>query len=146
MTQMMFYERPVALNRERHRSLRLAPAANHYAFAAGTNAVPIASSEFAEAARDYPIVFVGQDGGPFNVAALVGLRDRQNLMVDAQGQWAAATLPSIWFPWMPQVQGAASAAPVRYLRDLAQVLDHGLAPLHRRATANARRLGRTPLK
>jgi hypothetical protein len=89
MTQMMFYERPVALNRERHKALRLAPAANHYAFATGTNAVPIASSEFAEATRDYPIVFVGQEGGPFNVAALVGLRDRQNLMVDAQGQWAA---------------------------------------------------------
>lgn len=64
----------------------------------------------------------------------------------AQGQWAAATLPSIWFPWMPQAQGAASAAPARLLGDLAQVLDHGLAPLHRRATANARRLGRTRLK
>jgi len=89
MTQMMFYERPVALNRERHKSLRLAPAASHFAFAAATNAVPIASTEFAEAARDYPIVFVGEEGGAFNVAALVGLRDRQNLMVDAGGQWAA---------------------------------------------------------
>ena len=88
MAQMLFYERPVALNRERHRLLRLAPAANHYAFAARTNAVPIASTEFAEAARDYPIVFVGEEGGPFNVAALVGLRDQQNLMVDGEGQWA----------------------------------------------------------
>ena len=88
MAQMLFYERPVALNRERHRLLRLAPAANHYGFAARTNAVPIASTEFAEAARDYPIVFVGEEGGPFNVAALVGLRDQQNLMVDGEGQWA----------------------------------------------------------
>lgn len=89
MTQLMFYERPVALNRDRHKALRLAPIENHFAFAARTNALPIASGEFADAARDYPIVFIGQEGGPFNVAALVGLRDRQNLMVDAQGRWAA---------------------------------------------------------
>jgi hypothetical protein len=88
MTQLMFYERPVALNRERHKALRLAQSENHFAFAANTNALPIASGEFAEAARDYPIVFVGAEGGPFNVAALVGLRDRQNLMVDARGRWA----------------------------------------------------------
>ena len=43
MTQMMFYERPVALNRERHKALRLAPADSHFAFAAKTNAVPVAS-------------------------------------------------------------------------------------------------------
>lgn len=91
MTQMMFYERPVALNRERHKALRLAAAPAHYAFAAQTNAVPIASTEFAEAARDYPIVFVGEEGGPFNVAAMVGVRDRQNLMVDAEGNWAPGT-------------------------------------------------------
>jgi hypothetical protein len=88
MTQLIFYERPVALNRDRHKALRLAPIDNHFAFAARTNALPIASGEFADAARDYPIVFVGEEGGPFNVAALVGLRDRQNLMVDAQGRWA----------------------------------------------------------
>lgn len=91
MTQLIFYERPIALNRERHKTLRLAPAGDHFAFAAKTNAVPIASTEFAEAARDYPIVFVGEEGGPFNVAALVGLRDQQNLMVDAQGRWAPGT-------------------------------------------------------
>jgi hypothetical protein len=91
MTQLMFYERPVALNRERHKALRLAPTPNHFAFAARTNALPIASGEFAEAARDYPIVFVGEEGGEFNVAALVGLRDAQNLMVDAQGRWAAGS-------------------------------------------------------
>ena len=87
----MFYERPVALNRERHQALRLAPVPGHYRFAAGTNALPIAGSEFGAAARDYPIVFTGQEGGPFNVAALVGLRDDENLMVDDQGQWASGT-------------------------------------------------------
>jgi hypothetical protein len=88
LTKLMFYERPVALNRERHQKLRLAIAPDHFRFAANTNAVPIMSTEFAEAARDYPIVFVGEEGGAFNVAALVGVRDRENLMVDEAGQWA----------------------------------------------------------
>jgi hypothetical protein len=84
---LMFYERPVALNRERHRLLKFAVTSDHYRFASGINALPIMSSEFGEAARDYPIVFVGDEGGPFNIAALVGLRDHENLMVDAAGQW-----------------------------------------------------------
>ena len=91
MTQLIFYERPVALNRERHQSLRLSMLPNQFGFTAKTNAVPIASTEFAEAARDYPIVFVGEENGPFNVAALVGLRDNENLLVDAQGRWAEGT-------------------------------------------------------
>ena len=91
MAEIMFYERPVALNRERHRKLRLSVVPGHYAFAAGTNAVPIASDEFAAAARDYPIVFVGEENGPFTVAALVGLRNDENLMVDTGGRWAEGT-------------------------------------------------------
>jgi hypothetical protein len=91
MAQLLFYERPVALNRERHRNFKLKAVPGHFAFAAKTNALPIASTEFAEAARDYPIVFVGEEGGPFNVAALVGLQDNANLMVDADGKWANGT-------------------------------------------------------
>jgi hypothetical protein len=72
MPSIMFYERAVALNRERHQKLRIEVAPNHYSFAGKTNALPIASTEFADAARFYP---------------LVGLRDRENLLVDADGQW-----------------------------------------------------------
>jgi hypothetical protein len=79
----------VALNRERHAGLRLAATAAPYTFAAKTNALPLLGSEFGVAARDFPIVFVGAEGGPFNVAALVGVRDSENLMVDAAGAWAA---------------------------------------------------------
>src|SRR5436853_5235770 len=84
---MLFYERAVALNRDRHQKLRMEALANHYAFAAKTNAMLIASTELAEAARDHPIVFVGPQGGPFALAALVGLRNDENLLVDAAGQW-----------------------------------------------------------
>lgn len=88
MSRMMFYERPVALHRDRHHALKLGLAADHYRFAARTNALPIAGSEIAEAARDYPVVFVGEPAADLSVAALVGLRDTENLMVDAQGRWA----------------------------------------------------------
>jgi len=88
VSKLMFYERPVALNRERHQHLKLAATPDHYRFAAKTNAVPLMSTELAEAARDHPIVFVGEEGGSFNLAALVGVRDHENLMVDADGQWA----------------------------------------------------------
>jgi hypothetical protein len=87
MAPVMFYERPVPLDRDRHRQLKLAIAPGHYRFAARVNSLPLMSTEFAEAARDYPIVFVGNEGGPFSVAALVGLRDQENLMVNEQGQW-----------------------------------------------------------
>lgn len=89
MAGSMFYARPVALNRERHARLRLAIAPDHSAFAARTNAVPITGTEFIEAARDYPLLFVRDPAGAFNATALVGLRDNENLLVDTAGRWAA---------------------------------------------------------
>jgi hypothetical protein len=111
----MFYERPIALNRERHQSLKLAVVPDHFRFAARTNAVPIMSTEFAEAARDYPIVFVGEEGGSFSVAALVGVRDRENLMIDAAGQWAPGTyLPAFArrYPFVLATTGTADTLTV----------------------------------
>lgn len=91
MTTMIFYERAVALNRERHQKLKLQLKANHFSFASKTNSVLLAGSEFAEASRDYPIVFVGKEGGPFTMAALVGLSEKDNLMVNEQGHWEPNT-------------------------------------------------------
>ncbi len=91
MAGTLFYERPVALNRERHARFKLAIAPNHSAFAAQTNAVPITGTEFVEAARDYPLLFVRDAEGQFNAVTLVGLRDNENLLVDEAGRWAAGT-------------------------------------------------------
>jgi hypothetical protein len=88
---MLFYERAIALNRDRHQKLRIEAAQNHFAFAGKTNAMLLASTELGEAARDYPIVFVGQEGGPFSLAALVGLRNDENLLVDSAGNWEQGT-------------------------------------------------------
>lgn len=91
MTSMIFYERTVPLNRASHQNLKLRPNPDYFTFASQTNSVLLAASEFPDALRDYPIVFVGQEGGPFAVVALVGFADKENLMVDASGRWEAGT-------------------------------------------------------
>lgn len=87
MPTMIFYERPMVLNRERHRVLKLHRLSGQFGFARGTNSVLMAASEILEAARDYPVVFVRGADGAYALAALLGLRDRENLFVDADGQW-----------------------------------------------------------
>jgi hypothetical protein len=84
---MIFYARPVALHREQHRHLKFDSRPGDFGFARNTNSILLAASEIAEAARDYPVVFVGSPGGSFTLAALLGLRDGENLFVDADGNW-----------------------------------------------------------
>jgi hypothetical protein len=91
MSSMLFYDRPVALNRDQHRHVKLASNEGDYAFARHTNSLLLAASELTEAAKDYPIVFVGTAGGPYTLAALLGLGDNENLFLDADGKWANGT-------------------------------------------------------
>lgn len=93
MAEVIFYERPVPLNRTEHKDLRLKPVPN-MKFALSAHSVPLTGVEFGLAARDLPIVFAGntiEDAGP---VALLGLRQNENLFVDAAGQWA----PNIYIP------------------------------------------------
>jgi len=86
VAEVLFYERPVPLNRVEHKDLRLKGVPNMQ-FAATAHSVPLTGVEFAAAARDMPILFAGQsvaDAGPM---ALLGLRQNENLFVDADGQW-----------------------------------------------------------
>ncbi len=78
----LFYSRPAALNAGLHGDLKLK--GGDFAFAADTNASPLAVVEFASAGRHYPIVFSDADHFPL---ALLGL-ERQNRFLD-QGQWEA---------------------------------------------------------
>lgn len=101
MPEMMFYERVVALNDKTHAHLRVRPAKN-FAHAAKINAVPLLAGEFFEAAREYPIVFVSGETGPVP-AALLGLREAENLYVDAAGKWDARYVPAFVrrYPFVP---------------------------------------------
>ena len=101
MSEMIFYERVVALNDKIHGGLRVRPASS-FAYAARTNSVPLLTSEFFEAAREYPIVFARGEAGPV-AAALLGLREAENLYVDQDGKWDARYVPAFVrrYPFVP---------------------------------------------
>ena len=88
MKTLLIYENLVSLHRERHRRMRVKPAPQRFAFARETNSVLLAASELSQAMLDYPCVFVSTGQG-HALAALVGLRDKENLFVDAAGDWTA---------------------------------------------------------
>ena len=81
MPSLLFYEKPVALNREQHRNTRIGPVGNYH-YAARTNSVALAAAEFVEACKEYPIVFADV-GGRMIPVALLGLREDENLFIDA---------------------------------------------------------------
>ncbi|HET8554872.1 MAG TPA: SapC family protein [Rhodanobacteraceae bacterium] len=88
MAEVLFYERPVPLNREGHKDLRIKPI-NNVAFAAKAHSVPLTVVEFGPAARDFPILFGGnslEEAGPL---AMLGLNQSENAFVDENGQWEA---------------------------------------------------------
>jgi hypothetical protein len=83
---LMFYDRLERLDPARHGDLALSGVPKVFDFARPTNSVPLNALEFMAAARHYPILFNGDaQGMPL---ALVGLRARENLFVEADGHWA----------------------------------------------------------
>lgn len=89
-----FYRQPVLLDRTAHRGKRVRPTPG-FKVAAHLNACALASSEWAEAAKDYVIAFVAAgSAGEVGAVALLGLRDGENLYVEADGRWDARYIPA----------------------------------------------------
>ncbi|QNK00215.1 SapC family protein [Dyella telluris] len=88
MAEVLFYERPVPLNRTAHKDLRIKPIPN-LKFASAVHSVPLTGVEFPAAARDLPILFGGVTVEAAGPMALLGLRENENLYIDADGQWEA---------------------------------------------------------
>jgi hypothetical protein len=64
-------------------------------FARKLNAIPVSFTEFALAARDYPLVFTSSDRGKsFAPVAVLGMNAGENLFVNAAGGWA----PNLYVP------------------------------------------------
>ncbi len=93
MANVMFYEKPVALNREAHRNVKIGELVD-FSFAAKTNSVILTGIEFTEACKEYPLVFANIGGDKFVPVALLGLRDSENLFVDEAGKWDARYIPA----------------------------------------------------
>jgi hypothetical protein len=92
MSNVLFYDKPVAVNRDQHRSTKIGSVAD-FSFAAKTNSVALTGVEFIEACKEYPIVFtkVGEKKVP---VALLGLRDDENLYVGADDKWDKCYIPA----------------------------------------------------
>jgi hypothetical protein len=82
----MFYSMVASLDREAHASLRL-DTKGGFAFAKGSNSLSLSLSELGAASVHYPIVFTAGDGLPMPMA-IVGYRDSENLLVEADGSWS----------------------------------------------------------
>ncbi|MDP2011312.1 MAG: SapC family protein [Phenylobacterium sp.] len=80
----LFYQNPVALHPTAHGAAGLAEALD-YGFARKTNAIPVSLAEIPIAALSYPIAFTTEGGA--RPVAVVGLRQDENLFVDAKGAW-----------------------------------------------------------
>lgn len=94
MATLLFYERPVPLSADAHRSTRLGRLNNDFRFCRTTNSIPLAAVEFFDAARELPIAFTGQQGGAQFPIAIVGVRQNENLLVEADGRWGGRYVPA----------------------------------------------------
>ena len=93
MSDTMYYERPVLLDRDKHRKRRVQPSAS-FAFARKANSLYLAGAEFGEACKEYAIVFTRGANQAVIPVAMLGLRSRENLFVDDNEQWTGNYVPA----------------------------------------------------
>ena len=83
-TLPLFYKAPEAVSPERHGKKALTQNGD-FGFAAKAIVIPLMAAEMPTAMRSYPIVFSGPDFMPMMVT---GIKDGENLFIDAKGKWA----------------------------------------------------------
>ena len=98
MINQNLHKQAVALDRVKHRALKLDVSAKDLTTAKGLNAFFVAGGEFGDACKEYPVVFVhaGQDEtGKTQVApiAVFGLRNGENLCIEGD-EWRVRYVPA----------------------------------------------------
>jgi hypothetical protein len=81
----LFYKNPQAITFEQHGDLGLTLRHN-YMFAKKANSIPVVTTEYAIAAKHYPIVFIKDEVKTSLV--VTGFRDGENVFVNDKGEWA----------------------------------------------------------
>lgn len=99
MINQALHKQPVAVDRNEHRFVRLKVPITDWSIAAKMNSCFVAATEFGDAAREYPLVFVkageGEDGKPeYAPIAVMGLVPESNLYVDG-GTWRVPYMPAV---------------------------------------------------
>ena len=88
---VLFYKNPQPLSPEQHAGLGVKQIDQPFGFLRTAHAIPVTVTEFGMAASAYPIIFVGNDYTP---VAVMGVRQNENLFVDADGK----TDPDFYVP------------------------------------------------
>lgn len=99
MINQNLHKKAVALDRVKHRALKLDLQARNLGVVSKLNAFFVAGTEFTDACKDYPVVWVnaGTDAaGKPQVApiAVFGLKPEQNLCIDDKG-WRVRYVPAV---------------------------------------------------
>lgn len=90
--QLLIYNEVKSISFATHGDLSI-KATGEFGFARQLNSVPLLASEIPQAAAEYPVVFAGE-GDQVVPVAVLGLRERENLFVDAAGQWTGRYVPA----------------------------------------------------
>jgi hypothetical protein len=93
MSDLVYYEKPVLLDRDKHRKRRVRPG-NSFGFARNANSLYLAGAEFNEACKEYAIVFTRAQGNKVVPVVMLGLRGRENLFVNDNDGWDARYIPA----------------------------------------------------
>jgi hypothetical protein len=90
-TQQLFYKEAVPVSKEQHASFSI-DTTRDYGFAGAVNSVPLTATEFPYAARDYVIVFAGEEI-PMPLSIL-GVQQDRNAFVSDDGEWQGRYIPA----------------------------------------------------
>lgn len=90
--QLLIYDNVRPVSKVHHRDWSVKTGGDH-SFTKGINSVPITAIEFPNVAREYAIVFAGQNETIFPVAVL-GVRPEENMYLSSDNTIAAKYLPA----------------------------------------------------
>ncbi|OGT17742.1 MAG: hypothetical protein A2342_05370, partial [Gallionellales bacterium RIFOXYB12_FULL_54_9] len=113
MINTAFYEKIVELDPALHRKLRLDTTYCNFEFARHYTTVPLSCAEFARAAHEYPVVFIRDKEQLLQPVVLLGVKEAENLYVNAAGLWDAAYLPVFIGHYPFVMEGGADLSGVR---------------------------------
>lgn len=104
MSDMLFYDKIVPLDTDKHKNTKIALISD-YSFTARTNSVPVAGIEFIASSKEFPITFIQNTEGKFIPVIILGMEDDTNLFVTDDGRWNAYYLPAYIrrYPFVPSV-------------------------------------------
>lgn len=91
-TQMLIYEKATPISKHKHKSWSV-EVGNDFSYTKGLSAVPLLAAEFLVASREYPIAFT-RSGETVQPVVVVGMRQGENLFLNADNSWSANYLPA----------------------------------------------------